>query len=1104
MELATLEIIIRTDRANRNIRQTEDGLKRIERQGRRTQRAVDGNRTALNRFSKTGTAATAAVAGGMQGLRRALLGVQSVLLALGVGLGFTQIIRTLADFEFTLAGVRAVAQATDEEFQDLTATARELGATTIFTATQAGQGLRLLALAGFEVDEALGASEGTLALATAGTLSLADASRITANIIRAFRKEASEAGAVADVLAKAATNANTTVLGLGDSFSFVGSVARAANQSVADTAAAIGVLGDAGFDASRAGTGLRRVLAEILKESDKITDRLPELGLTFADIDLRTNSLVDVFDRLRPLATDAAFALEAFGQRGGPAFLALVSQADRLRDLADETRNAGGTAQDIADILTDTLTGSLKLLRSALEEAILQIGDAGFTGKLRGLADTIRGTISALTGMLDPTDENAAAYEAAAERVRIFGVALLSIGVVAAIKGLTALALAFGRLSKTILISPLGRLTLGIAVAAAALFALRKETIRYGDDVATVGGVASRVFENITLAIGDTIREIRALSGASEDLGTDEELFDFKTPALAAAAFGDAVLNVLGAIGAAIGVTAGFIVSSFRNSFDDVKVFLGDLATSARLLGEGEFKAAGEAFAEAFDDDGRTERNRDLGAQFVKDLVDGVQAEFGKNRIAEIVDKSFKQAAEDAKVTPTLDTNEFRKQTRTFVSSLAGLEGATKGLDGILESLERRDISGPFAEQFEDLRFDAMNASQGVKDLVAEVERLGGLEGVRSLSLEEFKGLQDRFAALKAEVGTSTDLLVTFGEKLQEQAARVSGVQEVINGLEAELRVLAATSELEAEVLANLEQAEIKVGDRASEAAGKIRGLTAAVLDARRRQELLLEVLDASITPADRLGEQVRDLQFLFNAGAITVDQYSAALKRYEFAAMEATQAQAELDEKIRQSGLNDVQAAFANAADGLNNVRDATKEVVAEISGELSGALTDVLFEGKDFVDALGSAFLNLAKRITEAAFEALVLKPILASLGGASASSAGGVVGLVAGLFAQGGRATAPPAMGVVPASLFSNPSRFQMGGTGDRIPALINRNEAVVPLPGGRAIPVEMGEDGESQRPIVVNINGVTDFESFRRSQSQVAAGIRAAVEGGARNS
>ncbi len=204
-------------------------------------------------------------------------------------------IRTIVDFEQTIATLQTVTQATTADLDRLEATARQLGATTRFSATEAGEGLVFLARAGFDANQAIAALPSTLDLATNGAIELGEAADFASNILSAFQLDASETERVVDTLVNTANSANTDVRQLAEALKFAAPIAGNLGITVEETAAAIGVLGDVGIQASLAGTNLRGIIAGLLGPTSGAQKVLAELGLTLEDIDPTTRSLTDIF-----------------------------------------------------------------------------------------------------------------------------------------------------------------------------------------------------------------------------------------------------------------------------------------------------------------------------------------------------------------------------------------------------------------------------------------------------------------------------------------------------------------------------------------------------------------------------------------------------------------------------------------------------------------------------------------------------------------------------------------------------------------------------------------------------------------------------------------
>ena len=314
-------------------------------------------------------------------------------------------INVIADFEEAIALTGAVAgvDQTSEAFARLSATAREMGATTRFSATEVAEGLLFLARAGFSAEDAIGTLPATLNLAAAGAIELGRAADIASNIGSVFQEQfgsAVRAAAVSvDVLVVAANSANTDVLQMAEAMKFAGPTAAAFGLTLEDTAASLGQLGNFGIQASLAGTGLRGVLAKLSSPTADLTKRLDKMGIKFSEINPETHDLVQIMRRLKDAGLGAEDAFAIFGNRGAATALILSRMADSTEELREKLKNAEGEAQKIADIMNDTLKGAFLSLKSAIQEAVLQIGDAGFGGALRAVVEVTTRAIRIFIGM---------------------------------------------------------------------------------------------------------------------------------------------------------------------------------------------------------------------------------------------------------------------------------------------------------------------------------------------------------------------------------------------------------------------------------------------------------------------------------------------------------------------------------------------------------------------------------------------------------------------------------------------------------------------------------------------------------------------------------
>lgn len=302
-------------------------------------------------------------------------------------MGISRAVSSVADFYTNLSIANAVTEATTYQMAALEKQARSLGKSTVFTAGEAAQGIQFLGQAGMEVRDIMKTLPDALSLASAGSIDLGRSADIATNIMAAFGLRANEFGQAADVIAYAAAKSNTNVEQLAEGMKFAGPAARAVGLDLGETAAIMGTLSNAGIQASMAGTSLRQSLIQLSKEPTKNAKKaLKELGLTFDDVNLRSNSFYDVMTKLSQAGMGLGQAAAIFDTRAATAMLALSKMIPQWDKLNTGIKGATGTAERMARIRLDNLTGDFRLLASATEELILTLGDAGLLRMMRDMA----------------------------------------------------------------------------------------------------------------------------------------------------------------------------------------------------------------------------------------------------------------------------------------------------------------------------------------------------------------------------------------------------------------------------------------------------------------------------------------------------------------------------------------------------------------------------------------------------------------------------------------------------------------------------------------------------------------------------------------------
>ncbi len=288
-------------------------------------------------------------------------------------------------FESQMSRVQAISGATGNSFTQLRDQAIDLGAKTAFSATESAKGMEDLASAGFSANEIMAAMPGMLNLAAVSGGDVALAAENSATALRGFGLEASQAGHVSDVFARAAADTNAEVADMGEAMKYVAPVAHSMGISLEETAASIGIMSDAGIKGSQAGTTLRGALARLAKPTATMQDTMANLGLSFYDSNGNMKSLTDqvgmlqnAFKGLTPEQQQNAL-VTLYGQESLSGMMALVSAGpDKLNKLTKSLQNSNGAAEEMAKTMQNNLQSKVEQLGGALESVAIRIGDRLF------------------------------------------------------------------------------------------------------------------------------------------------------------------------------------------------------------------------------------------------------------------------------------------------------------------------------------------------------------------------------------------------------------------------------------------------------------------------------------------------------------------------------------------------------------------------------------------------------------------------------------------------------------------------------------------------------------------------------------------------------
>ncbi len=326
---------------------------------------------------------------------------------LGVSIGLKDMMETYQGFEAMMSQVQAISGASGIQLEKLTEKAKEMGATTKFTATEAGEAFQYMAMAGWDTQQMLDGIEGILNLAAASGENLGTTSDIVTDALTAFGLKASDATHFSDVLAKAASSANTNVSMMGETFKYAGAMAGTLGYSIEDVGVMIGLMANSGIKASQAGTELNSLFTRLSTNTNGARDAIEALGIRFYDSSGKARPLAEVMKELRAATADyndeqkTNLANTIAGQRAQAGLLAILNTStEDYQKLTEAIAHADGAAAKMANTMLDNLSGSITLLQSALDGVKISFGER-LTPYVRSLADWLTAQMPAVEQGLD-------------------------------------------------------------------------------------------------------------------------------------------------------------------------------------------------------------------------------------------------------------------------------------------------------------------------------------------------------------------------------------------------------------------------------------------------------------------------------------------------------------------------------------------------------------------------------------------------------------------------------------------------------------------------------------------------------------------------------
>ena len=307
------------------------------------------------------------------------------------------------NFTSTMSEVSAISGATGEDFEKLEACAREYGATTVFSASNAAEALKYMSLAGWDADQSTSALGGVLNLAAASGMELGAASDMVTDYLSAFAMEAGDAAYFADLLSYAQSHSNTTAEALGEAYKNCAANLNAAGQDVETVTSLLEGMANQGYKGSEAGTAMAAIMRDITNGMKDGAIKIGETSVAVMDAQGNFRDLTDILteveaatngmgDAERAVALSSTFTADSTKGLN----LILNEGMDKIAGYEEELRGATGSAEEMANIMNDNLSGDVAAMNSAFEELGLKIYDA-LESKLRaGVQFITNGVIPAI------------------------------------------------------------------------------------------------------------------------------------------------------------------------------------------------------------------------------------------------------------------------------------------------------------------------------------------------------------------------------------------------------------------------------------------------------------------------------------------------------------------------------------------------------------------------------------------------------------------------------------------------------------------------------------------------------------------------------------
>ena len=485
-------------------------------------------------------------------------------------------LKLASDFEEGMSKVQSIAGATADEIGLLGEKAKEMGAKTKFSATEATEAYQYMAMAGWKTEDMLDGIEGIMYLAGATGEDLATTSDIVTDALTAFGKTAKDTQNFVDVMAKTASNANTDVAMLGESFKYVAPIAGAMNYSIEDTSVALGLMANAGVKASSAGTALRSWITRMASPTKQSSEAMEALGLSLTDSEGNMKDLATImmetmgaFSKLTE-EQKAQYASMLAGKTGMSGLLAIVNSADSdFEALTEAVANSTGACEEMYKVANDNLSGQLTILKSTAESLAISFGEL-LIPYIKKAVEWVQKIAEKFNNLDESTKETIVKIglivASIGPALLVFGKMVTGVGKVVSVVGKLGKALkAFGTIAGLVT-SPAGIVIAVLAGIVAVTILVIKNWDKIKACAEKVFGYVKSVAEDMGLSFGSIKEKLAPVGQKFQEIGQKlQELWEIVQPVVSK--IGEVITTVFqGVFGAVIGGAIGY----FKSLFDSV------------------------------------------------------------------------------------------------------------------------------------------------------------------------------------------------------------------------------------------------------------------------------------------------------------------------------------------------------------------------------------------------------------------------------------------------------------------------------------------------------------------------------------------------------